>query len=216
MAKIMAKQELKYYKGEKNNPFEEINEKQGAYAMRYNQLASLLWFFEYYWQHGWAGYKKLEDRLECYFFEAIPKPQEEFESLEDALAAFSSYNGTGWLHGCKDWAVYVYENALHERFYKPQCQIVPKDDVPKYLLYWDGSTWNKWRAQSTTKGSGRSMWWNFEAGWYRMTPKELRTEANWRQQLEEYLMRDSQHHPKSEEYQQELKQQLERYKSWRE
>ena len=52
----MAKQtELKYYKGEKSNPFEEINEKQGLHAMRYNQLASLLWYFEYYWEHGRKG-----------------------------------------------------------------------------------------------------------------------------------------------------------------
>lgn len=210
----MAQNRLKYYKGEKSNPFEEINETQGAAAFRYNQLASLLWFFEYYWQHGWAGYKKLEDGLVQVMFEAIPKPQEEFESFEDALAEFASYSSNGWLHGSKDWALYIYENALHERFYQPQCQILPKESVPKYLRYWDGSTWNKWRLQSTAKGSGCSHWWDFEANWYRMTPKELRTEANWRQQLEEYVMRDSQQHPKSKEYQLELKQQLERYMSW--
>lgn len=203
-----------YYKGEKSNPFEEINEKQGAHAMRYNQLASLLWYFEYYWEHGWKGLQKLEDVPTQVFFEAIPEPQKQYSSFEDALVAFASWQHTGWLKGCMDWVLYVYEHALEERFYQPQCQIVPKEELPKYLLYWDGSTFCRWKLQSTTKGTARSFWWDFESSWYRDTPRKERTEAGWMQYLREYLMRNSEHHQKSEEYKNELTEQLERYKSW--
>lgn len=211
----MAKQtELKYYKGEKNNPFEMIDEQQGLHTMRYNQLASLLWYFEYYWEHGWEGLQKLDDVPTQVFFEAIPEPQKRYSSLEEALVAFASWQHTGWLYGCKDWVLYMYEHAMEERFYQPQCQIVPKEELPKYLLYWDGSTYCRWLQQSTTKGTSRSFWWYFESSWYRDTPRKERTKAGWRQYLQDYLMRNSQYHPKSEDYKQELKEQLERYKSW--
>ena len=211
----MAKQtELKYYKGEKSNPFEEINEKQGLHAMRYNQLASLLWYFEYYWEHGWKGLQKLENVPTHVFFGGIPEPQKQFSSFEDALVAFASSQYTGWLNGCMDWVLYVYEHAQEERFYQPQCQIVLKEELPKYLLYWDGSTFCRWKLQSTTKGTARSFWWDFESIWYRNTPRKKRTEAGWRQYLREYLMWNSNHHPKSEEYKNELTELLERYKSW--
>ena len=211
----MAKQtELKYYKGEKSNPFEEINEKQGLHAMRYNQLASLLWYFEYYWEHGRKGLQKLENVPTHVFFGGIPEPQKQFSSFEDALVAFASSQYTGWLNGRMHWVLYVYEHAQEERFYQPQCQIVLKEELPKYLLYWDGSTFCRWKLQSTTKGTARSFWWDFESSWYRNTPRKKRTEAGWRQYLREYLMWNSNHHPKSEEYKNELTELLERYKSW--
>ena len=211
----MAKEQLKYYKGEKSNPFEEVNETQGAWCQRYNRIASILWFFEYHWENGWETYRKLEPRLNCYYFEFYPQPQRTFKTLESALEAFASYTSSDLLCGCKDWAVYLYENAMQERFYEPACQIVLKKDVPKYLLYWNGTTWNEWQYKSNQKSVGCSYWWNFEYKWYSNTPNTERTEANWQKYLQEYIMRNSKCHPKSKEYQQELQQLLERYKSWR-
>lgn len=206
----------KYYKGEKANPFEEVNEKQGGHAMRYNQLASLLWFFEYYWQHGWKGLSKLDDAPTLVFFEIVPEPQKQYSNFEDALAEFGSWKSTGWLYGCRDWVFYVYENAYKERFYNPITQILPPKELPTFLLYWDGTTYNRWEATQTTKSNARSFWWNFESSWYRLTPNGQHTEAGWQQYLQEYLMRNSHNiNPSSKEYQQELQELLKRYRSWK-
>lgn len=61
----------RYYKGERTNPFEEINDKQGAWCMRYNEIAAMFWYVEYYWVNGAEKYSKLEERNPAYFLSLI-------------------------------------------------------------------------------------------------------------------------------------------------
>ena len=61
-------EELKYYHGEASNPYEEINEQQGAWCMRYSAVASMLWDFEYHWANGWEKYSKLSPQNKSYYF----------------------------------------------------------------------------------------------------------------------------------------------------
>lgn len=213
----MAKQvELKYYKGEKSNPFEEVNEKQGAWCQRYNAVASILWWFEYHWTNGWEAYRKLEEQHPSYYFELHKEPQKEFESLEDALAVFVFESHLHYpLHNVSSraWQQYIYQNAWHERFYKGVYNVLPKEDVPAYLLYYHGEGADPYQYRSDTRGAAKSFWWGFEMAWY--TSNNKHSKERFEEHLHGYLMRNSENHTTaSEAYHQELKEQLEHYKSW--
>ncbi|MCM1439496.1 MAG: hypothetical protein NC131_09910 [Roseburia sp.] len=177
----MSQQDTKYlyYKGERTNPFEEVNDQQGAWCERYNDTASMLWCFEYHWANGWAKYSQLEERNPSYYFELHKEPQKEFGNILEALQAFALHSYSGILHnGCLRWVQYVYEHGMAERFYKPLYNVVPAKEVPSYLRWYHGEAQNPYDLDQ--RGT-RSFWWNFERGWY-TTAEDLSQKA-W----EEYL-----------------------------
>lgn len=205
--------EYKYYKqGQESNPYEEITETQGAHCLRYNEVASAFWQFEYHWANGWSKYKKQEVQLPCYYFELYAHPQEQFATMEAAFAEFMSLLHQPWAQNtCKQWQLYLHEHAHLERFYKHDTLAVT-EQLPAYLLYYHGELYNPYVMIRTQRVQAKAHWWNIEAGWY-MGQEEHSKEA-WDKYLQEYLMRFSSHHPKSKEYKAELAEQLERYKSW--
>lgn len=164
-------QELKYYHGEASNPYEEINEQQGAHCMRYNAVASMLWDFEYHWANGWAKYSKLPaPRNQSYYFEMYKQPQKQFATIFEALHAFAQHSYTGILsNGCKRWLQYVYDHAMQERFYKPIFNVVPADEIPTYLHWYRGEEHNPYNHEPNT--STKYFWWDFEYNWYKCTEK---------------------------------------------
>lgn len=204
--------EYKYYKhGQESNLYEEVTEEQGAHCQRYNEVASAFWQFEYHWANGWSKYKKQEVQLPCYYFELYPHPQEQFASMEAAFAEFMNMLHKPWAQSTSsEWRQYLYEHAHLERFYKPHVLAVT-EQLPAYLLYYHGELYNPYTAP-TQRVQAKALWWNVEADWY-MRQEEHSKEA-WDKYLQEYLMRFSSHHANSKEYKAELKEQLERYKSW--
>lgn len=178
-------QELKYYKGEASNPYEEINDKQGLWCERYNEVASMLWDFEYHWANGWAKYSKLPaPRNQSYYFELYPQPQKQFATIQDALQAFSQHSYTGILaNGSARWLQYVYDHAMQERFYKPLYNVVPADEIPSYLRLYKGEVRNPYQHEPAK--STKSFWWNFEQGWYKTAEKLGKQE--WEQYLHDYI-----------------------------
>ena len=182
----MSQQDTKYlyYKGELTNPFEEINDKQGAWCERYNDTASMLWCFEYHWANGWAKYSQLEERNTSYYFELHKEPQKEFGSILEALQAFALHSYSGALkNGSKRWVQYVYENGMAERFYKPLHNIVPATEVPSYLRWYHGEAQDPYTLD--TRGT-RSFWWDFERNWY--TTTEEPTQKAWEVYLRNWFV----------------------------
>ena len=178
-------QELKYYKGEAENPFEEVNEQQGAWCMRYNQVASMLWFFEYHWANGWEKYSKLSPQNKSYYFELYKQPQKQFATIFEALHAFAQHSYTGILrNGSMRWVKYVYEHATLERFYKPTYNVVPADEVPSYLHWYRGEEHNPYTHEPNTSTKG--FWWDFEFNWYKSAEKL--GEQQWKQYLHNWFV----------------------------
>lgn len=178
-------QELKYYKGEASNPYEEINDQQGLWCERYNEVASMLWDFEYHWANGWAKYSKLPaPRNQSYYFELYPQPQKQFTTIQDALQAFSQHSYTGILaNGSARWLQYVYDHAMQERFYKPLYNVVPADEIPSYLRWYKGEVRNPYQHEPAK--STKAFWWNFEQGWYKTA--ERLGKQKWEQYLHDYI-----------------------------
>lgn len=207
--------EYKYYKqGQESNPYEEITETQGAHCLRYNEVASAFWQFEYHWANGWSKYKKQEVQLPCYYFELYAHPQEQFASMEAAFAEFMNMLHKPWAQSTSsEWRQYLYEHAHLERFYKPHVLAVT-EQLPAYLLYYHGELYNPYIAP-IEKEQAKHFWWSFESAWYMQTEAAMRTEENWQKHLTAYLMRNSETtNTHGSAYKQELKEQLERYKSW--
>lgn len=170
-------QELKYYHGEASNPYEEINEQQGAHCMRYNTVASMLWDFEYHWANGWAKYSKLPaPRNISLYFEQHKQPQKDFANIQEALQAFAFANPYSGIlqYGSPRWLQYVYDNAMLERFYKPLFNVVPADEVPSYLHWYKGEEQNPYTHEPST--STKAFWWGFEYNWYK-TADQLNEQA---------------------------------------
>lgn len=179
-------QELKYYKGEASNPYEETNDKQGLWCQRYNDTASMLWCFEYHWANGWGKYSQLEERNPSYYFELHKEPQKEFGSILEALQAFALHSYSGALrNGSKRWVQYVYEHGMAERFYKPLHNIVPAKEVPSYLHWYHGEAQNPYNLDP--QGT-RSFWWDFERGWY--TSAEELSQKAWEEYLQSWFVRN--------------------------
>lgn len=177
-------QELKYYHGEASNPYEETTDKQGLWCMRYNQVASMLWDFEYHWANGWAKYSKLEQRNQSWYFEQHKQPQKDFASIQQALQAFAQQPTSGLLYnGSPRWLQYVYDNAMLERFYKPTFHVVPADEVPSYLNWYKGESENPYRHEP--QNSTKAFWWGFEYDWYK-TAGQLNQQA-FTQHLHDYI-----------------------------
>ena len=131
--------------------------------------------------------------------------------MEAAFAEFMNMLHKPWAQSTSsEWRQYLYEHAHLERFYKPHVLAVT-EQLPAYLLYYHGELYNPYTAP-TQRVQAKALWWNVEADWY-MRQEEHRKEA-WNKYLQEYLMRFSSHHANSKEYKAELKEQLERYKSW--
>lgn len=173
-------QELKYYHGEKENPYNEVNDQQGLWCMRYNETAAMLWDFEFHWVNGWAKYSKLAERNPSYYFEQHQQPQKDFASIQEALQAFAMHSYSGILNnGSPRWLQYVYDHAMQERFYKPTCNVVPAADIPSYLHWYKGEKDNPYQHEPQTSTKG--FWWNFEYNWYK-TAETLSKEA-----FEQYL-----------------------------
>lgn len=204
-------EKLKYYKGETSNPYEEINEKQGAWCNRYNPIASAMWFFEYHWVNGLDKYKLLPIRRQDNYFKLYKNPQKEFDSLDSALCAFVfSVNELWGGTNCKRWCNYLYENAMQERFFSPVGHVVPTKDVPAYLVYYRGEIEPPMRYKNTAKG----ILWNVEFGWYKFT--EQISQASFEEYREAYLMRSTKYTDKqSKEYKQELANSIKIYNSYK-
>ena len=197
----------RYYKGEKDNPFEEINENQGAWCNRYNQIASVLWFFEYHWVNGLDKYNKLPDRIDGLYFTSNSDPLKEFDSLETALCAFIFSLNYPWAGTtCRRWCNYIYENALNERFFKPLGHIVPANEMPSYLKYYHGEI----DKPIEYLGTQKYIFWDLELNWYKNA--ERITKSDFERYREAYLMRDSIYTDhNSAEYKDELKNKLDLY-----
>lgn len=181
-------QELKYYHGEASNPYEEINEQQGAHCMRYNTVASMLWDFEYHWANGWAKYSKLPaPRNISLYFEQHKQPQKDFPNIQEALQAFAFANPYSGIlqYGSPRWLQYVYDNAMLERFYKPLFNVVPADEAPSYLHWYKGESENPYTHQPST--STKAFWWNFEYNWYKQAEKL--GEKEWQDYLHSWFVR---------------------------
>lgn len=179
-------QELKYYHGETSNPYEEINEQQGAHCMRYNTVASMLWDFEYHWANGWEKYSKLPaPRNISLYFEQHKQPQKDFANIQEALQAFAYTNPYSGIlqNGSPRWLQYVYDNAMQERFYKPIYNVVPAADVPSYLHWYKGEEQNPYQHEPATSIKG--FWWDFEYYWYKSTDRLGSQE--WEKYLHEYI-----------------------------
>ena len=181
MAKKANEQEMRYYKGEKSNPFEEINEKQGAHAERYNYIAGWFWNFECWWALGWDKYKGVEGTTWMYFFEQHKEPQKEFKSLEAALVAFGFALDEEWCScACKRYITYLYNNAHLERFYKPLFNIVPADELPSYYKWYKGENSNPYKYYSDIeRGVLANMWWELEHGHYMATENLQISSQQW-------------------------------------
>lgn len=179
-------QELKYYHGEASNPYEEINEQQGAHCMRYNAVASMLWDFEYHWANGWDKYSKLPaPRNQSYYFELHKQPQKDFATIQDALQSFAFEPYSGILrNGSLRWLQYVYDHAMLERFYKPIYNVVPADEIPSYLHWYRGEEQNPYRHEPNNSTKG--FWWGFEQGWYKTAEKLGKQE--WEQYLHDWFI----------------------------
>ena len=178
----MAKQtELKYYKWEKSNPFEEVNEKKGAHAMRYNYIASAFCCFECWWVNGWEKYSKTEGTTWMQFFEKHKEPQSVFESLEAALIAYGFALDEEWCScACKRYTLYLCEHAHLERFYKPQFSIVPADELPSYYKWYKGEAQNPYKYYSDIKkGVYANMWWELEHGHFMSTENLQISSQQW-------------------------------------
>ncbi|MDO4930090.1 MAG: hypothetical protein Q4E59_03040 [Bacteroidales bacterium] len=200
--------DLRYYKGEKSNPFEEVNEKQGAWCNRYNPIASAFWFFEYHWANGWSKYSKLEVRRSDLYFEAHKEPQKDFSSLEDALCAFVYSINDSWAQtSCSRWCTYLHENGTKERFYKPAGSYVPADEVPSYLHWYRGEGANPFEFTNSTK----SFWWGFEYAWYKSSEKP--TKNGFESYLEEFFARRWHSSTKADGYTEFIEKAFEAYRS---
>lgn len=177
-------QKLKYYHGEASNPYEEINEQQGAHCMRYNTVASMLWDFEYHWANGWDKYSKLKQRNRSYYFELYKQPQKQFANIQEAIHAFSQHAYSGILeYGSPRWLQYVYDNAMRERFYKPIYNVVPADEIPSYLHWYKGEEQNPYTHEPST--STKAFWWSFEYNWFKKA-EQLGKQA-FTQHLHDYI-----------------------------
>lgn len=179
-------QELKYYHGEAENPYMEVNETQGAWCMRYNDTAAMLWDFEYWWANGWDKYSKLVGKNRAYFFELHKQPQKEYANMQEALYDFAGDNYSGILYrGCPRWVQYVYDNAHKERFYKPVHNVVPADEIPSYLHWYRGE--EKCPYNNEPSGSTKGFWWDFEYWWYKTT--EHQSKEAWLAYLHSWFVR---------------------------
>lgn len=159
-------QELKYYHGEKENPYNEVNDQQGLWCERYNEVAAMLWDFEYHWANGWDKYSKLVGHNAALYFEKHKQPQKDFKTIQEALQAFAMYIYSQPLYlGSPRWVKHIYDNAMQERFYKPQYNIVPAADIPGYLHWYKGESANPYTHEPAT--STKRFWWEFEQGWYK-------------------------------------------------
>jgi hypothetical protein len=209
----MSKQQTTYlyYKGEKSNPFEEVNASQGAWCERYNGIASLLWYFEYHWANGWGKYKQLIPQNNCYYFELYKEPQKAFSNIHEALLTFAMHTYSDLLHnGSERWITYIYEHAMEERFYKPLYYVVPASEIPQYLHWYKGENTDPY-LHTQQANAECSFWWGFEMHWYASTEKP--TKEGWENYLKSYLMRNSANtNPESDAYKQELEELIKRYK----
>ena len=178
-------QELKYYHGEASNPYEEINDQQGAWCMRYNTVASMLWDFEYHWANGWAKYSKLPaPRNQSNYFEQHKQPQKDFANILEALQSFAQSAYSGILrNGSARWLQYLYDNAMQERFYKPVFNVVPADNIPSYLHWYKGEAHNPYTHEPSNSTKG--FWWDFEYNWYKSADKLGK--QLWEQYLHDYM-----------------------------
>lgn len=178
-------QEYKYYHGETANPFNEVNDQQGLWCMRYNEVAAMLWDFEYHWANGWDKYSKLKGRNPAYYFELYKQPQQSFKNMQEALQRFAQDNYSHLLYlGSPRWVQYVYDNAMDERFYQPTFNVVPADEIPSYLHWYKGEANNPYTHErpDSTKG----FWWNFEFNWYKCAKKLGRQE--WKDYLHSWFV----------------------------
>lgn len=175
---------LKYYHGEIENPYNEINENQGLWCMRYNEVAAMLWDFEYHWVNGWEKYRQLKGRNIASYFETYKFPKESFVSIDDALKSFSwnIYSKPLYL-GSERWVHYVYNNAMDERFYQPIFNIVPEEEVPQYLHWYKGEANNPFTHERSDSTKG--FWWNFEYNWYKTT--QILSEEGFYSYLHDYI-----------------------------
>lgn len=187
----MAKEQLKYYKGEKSNPFEEVNETQGAWCQRYNRIASAFWNFECWWANGWEKYRKIEGTTWLYFFEQYKEPQSEFESFEDALVGYGFALKEEWCNNaCKRYTLLLYDNAQLERFYKPLFNIVTEDELPSYYKWYKGEGQNPYKnILNTEKGRKANMWWELEHGHFMGTDNLHISNKQWQEHVQQKIER---------------------------
>lgn len=143
-----------------------------------NDIARAFWFFEYHWMNGWEKFKKVYDGdiSPNWYFKDNKNPKEYFESFEEAFDCFMAACGRTYpfRRGCMRWNKYLYEHAMEERFYKKAFYVVPRELIPPYLRWYDGSSFNPFTFHP--EDAGKEFWWNFECYWY-MDSREFTEEA---------------------------------------
>lgn len=177
----------RYYKGEHTNPFEEVNDKQGAWCMRYNEIAAMFWYVEYYWVNGAEKYSKLEERNPAYFFEKYKEPQKEFANIIDAILEFSTHSFAHKLikNGCKLWIEYLYKHGIEERFYSPQFEVTK--DYPIYFRWYKGEATNPFSYLKSNTEINAGFWWDFEFMYLKQHFGDIPSAEVFTQHLKVYL-----------------------------